>query len=81
MFVVSNGQLGQLPDWVPIMQAALVMGVEPWRLAGFDYQADEIPTCWISWALQYERVDLAARAHFRKEGEAQARFKAQLSNR
>ena len=73
MFVVTLGQLGELPDWVPIMQAAIVMGVSPWVLAGFDYQPHEIPICWVSWALQFQRVDLAARAHHRKEGEAQAR--------
>lgn len=71
MFVVSAGKLGELPDWAPIMQAALVMGVVPWELAGFNYQPQEIPTCWITWALQYERVDIAARAQMRMDEEAQ----------
>ena len=68
---MTKGQLGVLPDWVGIFQAALVMGVEPWVLAGFDYKPHEIPTCWISWALQYERVDIAARNQMRLEAEAQ----------
>lgn len=69
--MVSKGKLGELPDWVPIMQAALVMGVKPWELAGFDYKPHEIPLCWIGWALQYERVDVAARNQMRLMAEAQ----------
>lgn len=71
--MVSGGKLGELPDWVPVMQAAKVMGVKPWELAGFDYKPHEIPTCWLVWALQYERVEIAARNQMRLEAEAQAR--------
>lgn len=47
------------------------MGVKPWELAGFDHKPDEVPICWITWALQYERVDIAARNQLRLEAEAQ----------
>lgn len=62
-----------MPDWAPVMQAALILGVVPWELAGFKYEPHEIPTCWITWALQYERVNIEARHQIRLEAEAQKR--------
>jgi hypothetical protein len=42
-------------------------------MAGLHYEPGELPVCWVNWALQYERVDIAARNHFRLEAEAARR--------
>lgn len=51
------------PDWYTIFEAAQVLGVPPWELAGFEYvNASEAPICWRYWAIDFYSAKSAAAA-------------------
>jgi hypothetical protein len=63
--------MGELPDWVPYIQAAKVLNTQPWVLAGGWNEGEPVPIHWVTWGLLYERVEIEARVQLRLQAEAQ----------
>lgn len=59
---MTNGSLGALPDWYPVIKAAQYLQVAPWDLM-------RQPKAWITWAHQAQAAEQQAEAEVRKQEE------------
>ena len=53
-FLLTDGEMGALPDWFRTIKAAQAIGVPPWELA-------DKPLIWQEWALSAQAAENAAK--------------------
>lgn len=53
---MTDGAMGEQPDWYPLIVAARAMGVAPWELHAQ-------PVFWTEVGLAYQQAELALRRH------------------
>ena len=64
-YLLTDGGLGALPDWYPLIRAAKYLGVAPWDLL-------QQPLFWQQKALLAEKVESAVQDQLQQQAEAAA---------
>jgi len=60
-YLATDGDVGTMPTWYPLLRAARYMGVAPWELM-------DRPIAWMEWALIAEAAENEAREVMAKKG-------------
>lgn len=50
-YFLTEGNMGYIPDWYPLVRAARYLGVAPWDLY-------ERPLIWQTWALMADKAEI-----------------------
>jgi hypothetical protein len=58
--LLTDGEMGDMPEWYITIQAAKYLGVPPWDLA-------DRPMAWQEWAVAARNAEAAAEADNRKQ--------------